>query len=213
LISSRKYNKLILTGGNMIKDHLAVMEELKNYASPKMKLSRMIKSGSIIQIRRGLFTDDQNISARTLAPVIYGPSYLSFEYALAYYGLIPERVTIFTSASFKKNRDKVFHTPLGDYYYYYLPAAVYPYGLTRKEENGNPYLIALPEKALCDALYKTSGISTQIELERHLLEDWRIEMSDLMNLDSSFIHFIAPLYRRKPANLFDQWLKKVKKNA
>jgi hypothetical protein len=52
---------LILTGGNMIKDHLAVMEELKNYASPKMKLSGMIKSGSIIRIRRGLFTDYKNI--------------------------------------------------------------------------------------------------------------------------------------------------------
>jgi hypothetical protein len=45
----------------MINDHPAVMEELKNYASPKMKLSRMIKSGSIIRIRRGLFADDKYI--------------------------------------------------------------------------------------------------------------------------------------------------------
>jgi hypothetical protein len=204
---------LILTGGKMIKDHLGVMEELKNYASPKARLSRMIKSGSIIQVRRGLFTDDKKISPKVLAPVIYGPSYLSFEYALSSYGLIPERVTIYTSASYKKNRDKIFHTPLGDYYYYYLPSAVYPYGLAREEEKGNPYLIALPEKALCDALYKTSGINTLGDLEQLLLEDWRIEKSDLMNLDSSFIAFIAPLYRRKPLKLLYQWLRREIKNA
>lgn len=197
----------------MIKDHLAVMEELKDYASPKTRLSRMIKAGSIIQVRRGLFTDEKNIPPKVLAPVIYGPSYLSFEYALSYHGLIPEGVTIFTSASYKKNRDKIFHTPLGDYYYYYLPTAVYPYGLVREEEKGYPYIIALPEKALCDALYKTSGINTLNDLEQLLLEDWRIEKSDLINLDSSFIDFIAPLYRRKPLKLFNLWLKKVKINV
>ena len=197
----------------MVKDHLALMEELKGYASPKARLSRMIKSGSIIQVRRGLFVDDKTIPPRVLSPLIYGPSYLSFEYALSNYGLIPERVTIFTSASYNKNRDKTFHTPFGEYYYYYIPTAVYPHGLAREMEKGSPYIIALPEKALCDALYKTSGINTVNDLERLLLDDWRMEKMDLMNLDSIFISFLAPLYRRKPLKLLDLWLKREKKNA
>lgn len=193
----------------MIKDHLYVMDELKEYASPKARLTRMLKSGSIIQVRRGLFVDDKNIPGRALAPLVYGPSYLSFEYALAAHGLIPERVNIYTSASFKKNRDRVFHTAMGDYFYYYLPTAVYPYGLAREMENGFPYIIALPEKALCDTLYKTSGINNRKELELLLFEDWRIEKEDLVNLDRGFLNFIAPLYRRKTLKLFIEFLRRV----
>lgn len=193
----------------MIKDHLYVMDELKEYASPKARLTRMLKSGSIIQVRRGLFVDDKNIPGRALAPLVYGPSYLSFEYALAAHGLIPERVNIYTSASFKKNRDRVFHTVMGGYFYYYLPTAVYPYGLAREMENGFPYIIALPEKALCDTLYKTSGINNRKELELLLFEDWRLEKEDLANLDRGFLDFIAPLYKRKTLKLFIEFLRRV----
>jgi hypothetical protein len=55
LFSSRKYRILILTGDKMIKTHLAVMNELKAYASPKARLTRLLKSGKLVQIRRGLF--------------------------------------------------------------------------------------------------------------------------------------------------------------
>lgn len=97
----------------MLKTHLMVMDELKNYASPKARLTRMLKSGELVQIRRGLFLDNTHISPRVLAPVIYGPSYISFQYALSGASLIPERVPVITSATFNKNKDKLFRTPLG----------------------------------------------------------------------------------------------------
>ncbi len=181
----------------MIKTHHAVMEELKDYASPKARLTRLLKSGELIQVRRGLFVDSPSVSRRVLASALYGPSYISFEYALSVAGLIPERVEIVTSACFHKNRDKVFRTPLGEFRYFYLPDAVYPYGIRLEEDNGMSYLIASSEKALCDAVYKVPSVTSVIGMGRLLFEDWRMERDDLLKLDQTFIRWIAPMYRRK----------------
>ena len=82
------------------------MEGLRSYSSPKAKLTRLLKSGKLMQIRRGLFVDDLSIPPKTLAPILYGPSYISFQSALAACGLIPESVTVILSASYNKNKDK-----------------------------------------------------------------------------------------------------------
>lgn len=197
----------------MIKDHLAVMDSLKEYASPKARLTRLLKSGKLIQIRRGLFVDEPSIPGQCLAAVIYGPSYLSFEYALSSYGLIPERVPVYTSATFRKNKNKSYETPFGVYTYHYLPVAVYPYGICRKEESGLPYLIAQPEKALCDMVYKVPVISSLKDINHLLLDDLRIEKEDLLRLDSEFIAGIAPLYKSKSVQLLANWFRKELKNA
>ena len=182
----------------MYKDHMTLIHELKEYASPKARLTRMIQSGDVIQVRRGVFLDstDHDYSLKSMASVIYGPSYISFEYALSHYGMIPERALAITSAVFNKNKNRRFHTPLGDFYYYYLPVEVYPYGIVREEENGQGYLIATREKALLDALYKVRGISTVTALSSLLFEDWRMDSETIQNLDHESIAFMAPLYRK-----------------
>jgi len=192
----------------MLKTHLMLMDELKEFASPRARLTRMLKAGELVQLRRGLFVDDPSVSVRVPAPVIYGPSYISFQYALAFAGLIPERVAVVTSASYNKNKDKVFHTPLGDYRYLYLPATVYPYGITRMEENGMSYLMASPEKALCDSVYKISGVSSAVEMDRLLREDWRMDMDAVAGLDTDFIAWIAPMYRRKSMTALAAWFQR-----
>jgi len=192
----------------MIKTHLAVMEELKDYSSPKARLTRLLKTGELIQIRRGLFVDNPSVSRKALASVVYGPSYISFEYALSSAGLIPERVEAVTSACFHKNRNKTFRTPLGEFRYFYLPDVVYPYGIQLKEDDDMSYLIASGEKALCDAVYKVPTVATISEIELLLLEDWRIEREDLLNLDQAFIKWIAPMYRRKSLLALAGWFKK-----
>jgi phage terminase large subunit-like protein len=185
-----------------------VMDELRSYASPKARLTRLLKSGQLIQLRRGLFTDDPAVSRRVLAAVLYGPSYISFEYVLAAAALIPERVTVMRSASFNKNKDKVFRTPLGEFRYLYLPPAVYPYGITMEEENGYSYLIATPEKALCDLVYKVPGIASVGAMNELLLEDWRVDPDGLAALDRDFIRWIAPRYRRKSVLALAAWFTK-----
>jgi len=194
----------------MYKDHMALIHELRDYSSPKARITRMIKSGDVIQVRRGIFLDghDKDYSLKSLASVIYGPSYLSFEYALSHYGLIPERATIVTSAVYNKNKNRRFTTPLGGFYYYYVPAGVYPYGITREEENNQSYLIATREKALLDTLYKTRGINSMKSLTDLLFEDMRVERHDLAAFDRESVNFIAPLYGRKACSLFMRWLEK-----
>lgn len=193
----------------MHKNHQTIMHELRDYASPKARLTRMIKSGDVIQVRRGIFLDGKEKNAyslKSLAAVIYGPSYISFEYALAHYGLIPERVQAVTSAAYNKNKNRHFSTPLGDFYYYYLPAAVFPYGVVLGSENDQSYLMATPEKALCDMLYKTRGIGSIKALWALLFEDWRMEREALLSLDRESIIFLAPLYKKKIFRLLLKWL-------
>jgi hypothetical protein len=192
----------------MIQTTLDVMDQLSEYASPKARLTRMLKSGKLIQVRRGLYVDDPTTPKEALAALVYGPSYISFQYALAQYGLIPERVTVLTSASFNKNRDKLYRTPLGEFRYWYLPPAIYPYGLRLEEEQDLSYLIASPEKALCDAVYKVPAISSKQDMEALLLEDWRMEGEALLSLDRNFISWIAPLYKRKSLLALAAWFDK-----
>lgn len=192
----------------MIQTHQMVMERLAEYGSPKAKLTRMVSSGELIRIRRGLYVDDPAMPRMALAPVIYGPSYISFQTALTRYGLIPERAQTIDSASYGKNRDKRYRTPLGEYRYLYLPIAAYPHGLGLEEEDGYHYLIASKEKALCDALYKAGAIAREGEVETLLTENWRIERDDLRSLDIDLVRFLAPLYGRKSLTLFASWLEK-----
>ena len=56
--------------------------------------------------------------------MIYGPSYVSKEYALAHHGLIPEGVTLVTSITPK--RFKHFKTPVGEFVYDYQPNPAEP---------------------------------------------------------------------------------------
>jgi hypothetical protein len=184
------------------------MDQLSDYASPKARLTRLLKSGKLIQVRRGLCVDNPSTSKQALAACVYGPSYISFQYALARYSLIPERVTVLTSASYNKNRDKLYRTPLGEFRYWYLPPAIYPYGLKLEEEQGLSYLIASPEKALCDAVYKLPTVTRTEDMEDLLLEDWRMERENLLKLNRDFISWIAPLYKRKSVLALAAWFEK-----
>lgn len=193
----------------MHKNHMTIMHELRDYASPKARLTRMIKSGDVIQVRRGIYLDAREskaYSVKSLAAVIYGPSYISFEYALAHYGLIPERAQAVTSATYGKNKNRHFSTPVGEFYYYYLPSAVFPYGVMLGSENDQGYLMATREKAFCDTLYKTRGVGSIKAIESLLFEDWRMEREAVLSLDRKDLNFLAPLYRRKIFRLLLQWL-------
>lgn len=126
---------------------------------------------------------------------LLSPSYVSFEYALVYHGLIPERVYEVTSATSKPK--KSFDTLLGRFSYRTVPARVYALGiqwLYDEKEGGR--LIAMPEKALCDTLRAQKGLGrlSQKRLLAFLEEDLRIEPEDLFALDSEAIRAIAIAY-------------------
>ncbi len=192
----------------MIQTSQIVMEALASYASPKAKLTRMVASGELVRIKRGLYVSDPATPRKALAPMIYGPSYISFQTALARYGLIPERVESVLSASYGKNRDKHYRTPLGEYRYLYVPTAAYPYGLDLAEEGGFQYIIASREKALCDSVYKAGKTETGEDIRELLLDNWRMDEDDLRSLDLELVRFLAPRYGRRSVTTLALWMEK-----
>ncbi len=193
----------------MILDSHILHDRLAEYASPKAKITRLIKKKELIHLRRGLFLEDEAVPKQVLAPIIYGPSYLSFQYALSVYGLIPEKADTFISASYRKNKNKRFQTPVGTYLYLYLPSNVYRFGLNLLAEGGYNYLMACPEKALCDSVYKVSSIKTFHDIETLLFEDWRMEREDLLGMNRAFINQAAPFYGKSSVEILARWMVKT----
>lgn len=90
-----------------------ILQSLQCYKNQKAKLGRMVKSGEYFPIVKGLYETEKNTAGYLLAGSIYGPSYLSLEFALAYYGMIPEAVYTFTSVTYDKKRKSVMKHLLG----------------------------------------------------------------------------------------------------
>lgn len=189
-------------------DTMYLMDYLKDYSSPKSKISTMIKSGQLTRIKRGIYVKGEDYDKRVLANVIYGSSYISFEYALAFYGMIPEIAKVITSAVFNKNKNKVYDTPVGKFVYRYINPSVYFYGITRNEDYIEPFLIATKEKALCDTLYKIKKPDPKIDIERLLFEDLRIDEDSLLSLNKKDIVFLSKFYGKILINEFSKYLLK-----
>lgn len=171
-----------------------IIDELKNYVNPADKLARLVQSGAYIKITKGLYETDSSVPGYLLAEAIYGPSYLSFEFALAYHGLIPEAVYTFTSATFEKKKKKKYDTPIGTFTYRDIPSKVYFYGVDIVREGNYSYKIATAEKALCDQMYKMKVVANYTELRELLFEDMRIEEDELRKLSVENITFLAEKY-------------------
>lgn len=190
---------------------ILTIDDLKNrykdYADFKNKIRREVDAGKLFRIRQGLYEDDSSVGGKYLASVIYSPSYLSFEFALSFYGLIPEGVYVYTSATFKKDRKKAYKSHFGTFLYRDVPSKAYPYGIKIIEERGYSYLIATPEKALCDKLYIMPPVTSVKKIKQMLFEDLRIDEGLFWNLSMDDLRFLSPLYGSKNLN---QLLKMIK---
>ena len=171
-----------------------LVEQLREYSDPFGKIKRMKNSGSLFQLTRGLYETDPKVPGYCLAGAIYGPSYLSFEYALATYGLIPEAVYTFTSATFEKKKAKEYENHYGRFSYRDVPSNAYPFGIVIKEENGYVYRIATPEKALCDKLYIMPPVMSQKELVNLLFDSLRIDQTEFEKLNTEDILEVGSRY-------------------
>jgi predicted transcriptional regulator of viral defense system len=193
-------------------DHMTLVDRYKEYASPKSKITQMVQSGVLLKIRRGLYLESQksSYSVKTLANLICYPSYISFEYALSFYNMIPERVVNITSASFQKNKNKIFHTPVGTFFYFYLHPSIYHYGINRIFENDQPFLIATREKALLDTLSKIKGVRSIKAMQALLIEDLRLDEASLQDLDKNELSFLSRKYHQRNCRMLVEWLKRSK---
>lgn len=128
----------------------------KSGTTLRPQFSRWQKRGLIISLRKSLYVLNEhdrriNPSRLFLANQIYTPSYVSLEYALAYYDLIPERVIDVTSVTTKKTQ--MFSNHYGTFRYQHLKPECFFGFISVNDENNLPILIATPEKAIVDFIY------------------------------------------------------------
>ncbi len=192
----------------MIYDTQALKNIYSNYTNVNQKVSLDTKNKKITRIKRGLYSDDIIVDSPVISNVCRTPSYLSFEYALCYYGLIPEYVSVYTSATYGKKNNKSFILEEVSFIYKSIPKEVFSKGITFLEnENNIKYKIATKEKALCDQLYSKYPVRSIKEIKIMLFDDLRIDIEELKKLDFEFIFSIANLYHSNTVNTFVKYLK------
>lgn len=183
-------------------DYQLLLSALSDYAYPRDKITSWLKSGELIRIKKGLYIFGKNTALRPysqelIANLIYGPSAISLNYALSFYGLIPERTTTITSITNKRN--KAFATPVGDFTYRYLAPNKYAVGIELFNTNKTtPFLIASPEKALCDFIHlsdKKIKLPTAIDMENYLFSDLRIDEEALARFRVKLLTEITYVYQ------------------
>ena len=151
----------------MIYDFQSLRIKYKEYSNIYQKINNECKKGILVKIKRGLYTDDLYNDKEVIANICYNPSYISFEYALSYYGVIPEFVSTFTSATFGKKNNKIYHMKDSTFDYRSVPDEVFPMGiLIMKNSKGISYKIASKEKALCDLLYSKYPVRSIKDLNK-----------------------------------------------
>ncbi|MBI5416973.1 hypothetical protein HZA55_03355 [Candidatus Poribacteria bacterium] len=194
-------------------DYGFIKHALCKYKKPRAKINDLLKKSTIIRVKKGLYVFGPEIarepySKETLANLIYGPSYISLEYALSFYGLIPERVEAVTSVTNKKK--KFFNTPVGIFLYRYINPLMYSFGITLYAvDKYHSILIASKEKALSDMLYFSYKMANKSQIEKYLLEDLRMNIEDLKGFDFKKVNKLAELYGHNVKLLYD-WLKDIK---
>ena len=120
----------------------------------RRRLNEWQEKGYIRKIIKGYYIfADKPLEEKSLFEIanrIYSPSYVSFEMALARYGLIPESVYGITSASTRKTSH--FKTSIGSFIYRTIRPKLY-FGFEFLENNEKLFKLASPEKSLLDLFY------------------------------------------------------------
>ncbi len=171
------------------------------YSNPLDKIKRDASNGSLFRLTRGIYETDGNTDPCLLASSILSPSYLSFDWALSYYGLIPEKVFSITSASLNIRKSKTFTNKFGRYEYSDISSNVFSEGLTYLERGDYIVKIATKEKAICDSLSKWRVVNSVKSLKELLFVDKRIDEDEFSNCDFKLMMRLAALYKKTNLDL------------
>ena len=186
-------------------DSQTLLTLLADYKKPREAILRMIKNEELVRLKNGVYLINEKIKYgnktiipfEQLANFLYGPSYVSMEWALSFYGMIPERVHTVTSMTLGRN--KKYSTPIGDFSYFKLSPKCFSIGVTQKKSTDFPggFLIGSPEKALADVVFITCKNLDKNQLKEELVESKRIDPRCFRDLNKELLDEIAKSYRSK----------------
>ncbi len=198
-------------------DYQALLQGLHEYNRPRDKITALLRRKDIIRVKKGIYIFGERYARRPfsreiLANMIYGPSYVSLDYALHYHGLIPERVEAVTSVTCGRGRR--FSTPVGLFIYRMIPMRAYQVGIDQVEiEGSRSFLIATPEKALSDKIYEDRGtaILTQNGMKIYLLDNLRVDPERLAKLNTDMITVVADRYGSRKIRLLSELPRRLRR--
>lgn len=162
---------------------------LKDYNRPYDKIMELMSQGDLIQLRKGLYMTSTLINMNRpepflLANHLYGPSYVSLDSALFYWGFIPERVFEITSVTSKLSKRSTVENTV--FSFTHLPLAYYPVGIKSVQlTDKQTVLIASPEKCICDKVITTAGVNLRSKKQAitFLVQDLRMDKDHLRELN------------------------------
>ena len=173
--------------------HGDLLPLLADYSRPNDKIAEWLKQGVLVALKRGLYVvgpawRKEELRLPLLANRLYGPSCVSLDYALSWHGLIPERVHEVTSVCVRRGR--TFDNAVGRFSYVSVPRVLYPIGIRQERASAQvSFLIASPEKALCDKVLLTRRLQavSRVSMQRFLFDDLRLEPEALSDFDASIV--------------------------
>lgn len=187
--------------GNIPITTAAIASLYPELVSKNQKVAELKKKGVLIRLKKGMYLLEPKFSGKTIsellvANVLYGPSYLSMESALWFYGLIPEAVFNHTSITTKHSRN--FTTPLGTFRYLNASPAYASIGVQSVVDGDNAFIIARPEKALCDLIVYTPYLNLRYrrELLTYLEDDIRFDMDAFYSFRPDTFDAVASLGKK-----------------
>jgi predicted transcriptional regulator of viral defense system len=134
---------LLLFESKTLRDILEVKKEASFYSAVK----RLIKARVLQRVERGKYIlKGAEVGDFALATFLYSPSYVSFESALNFHGILSQFPYEISSATTRKPLTKTFEDKT--FSYFRIKKELF-FGYEKRED----FLIALPEKALLDQLY------------------------------------------------------------
>lgn len=167
-----------------------------HYRAPLKALHALEQSGKLVRFKRGLYAFRQGLEPLAAAASLHGASYVSFETALAHYGMIPERAA--TIMSVVDGRPAVFDTPVGRFEYYGQARPLFASGMSLVFLEDRPCPMASREKALLDTLARQGLLAATLEAEQVLsfvYDALRIEEATLAKLSIRKLRRLAVQYR------------------
>lgn len=197
-------------------DYQLLMDSLRGYVRPRLKVTSFLKAGDLVRIKKGIYIFGPRhrrrpYSREILANLLYGPSCLSLEYALHRHGFIPEQVETLTSVT--AGRARTFSTPVGIFSYRHVPLGVFRLGVERLElPSGEGFLIATPERALADKVYQERGLSRagRKEMRDYLLKNLRLDTDQLRAMDPDIIDLCGKRYGSRKVRLLGVVVRRFK---
>lgn len=182
----------------------------KDKQSIRNQLCRWQKKALIIKLKKGIYIlneGDRKITPcrQFIANQLCVPSYISMEFALNFYGLIPERVTVVTSVTTRKTAQ--FTNELGDFVYQRIKPAAFRGFKSVKADGGLDFFIAVPEKAIVDFLYLNSSA---FKGDAHIFESsYRFQNIEELSIEKikEFAKLFGNNKLNRVAGLFCDYLK------